>query len=152
MTPGKLSKRVLAERADWVRRMTEEIRRLPLESLSAFSSDPRNIWSAESCLRRSLEALLDLGRHILSKGFAKGVTEYKQIAEELGERGVISGENANLLRILAGYRNRMVHFYDEVTPEELYKICSNELDDISAVLEGYMSWIKANPDKIDETL
>jgi uncharacterized protein YutE (UPF0331/DUF86 family) len=152
MTPAKVSKRILADRADRIHRMLDEIRSLPLESLSSFSSDKRNIWAAESCLRRSLEALLDLGRHILSKGFARGVTEYKQIAEELGNQGVLSRENTDLLRILAGYRNRMVHFYDEVTTEELYSICSDELNDILAVLDAYLSWIKANPDNIDETL
>lgn len=152
MTPGKVSKRILADRADWIQRMVGEIHCLHLESLSSFSSDKRNIWAAESCLRRSLEALLDLGRHILSKGFARGVTEYKQIAEELGNQGVLSPENTALLRTLAGYRNRMVHFYDEVTTEELYTICSNELHDILTVLDACLSWIKANPDKIDETL
>lgn len=35
-----------------------------------------------------------------------------------------------LLKILAGYRNRMVHFYHEITPKELYEICSGELEDI----------------------
>ena len=35
---------------------------------------------ADSCLRRSLEALFDIGRHILAKGYARGVTEYKEIA------------------------------------------------------------------------
>jgi len=152
MTPGKVSKRILADRADWIRRMVAEIRNLPLESVSSFSSDKRNIWAAESCLRRSLEALLDLGRHILSKGFAKGVTEYKQIAEELGDQGVLSPENTEILRILAGFRNRMVHFYDEVTTEELYTICSNELNDVLTVLDALLDWIKANPDKIDDTL
>jgi len=38
--------------------------------LPCVPSDPRNVASAESYLRRGLEALLDLGRHLLAKGFA----------------------------------------------------------------------------------
>jgi uncharacterized protein YutE (UPF0331/DUF86 family) len=132
--------------------MVSEIRRLPLESWDAFSADKRNIWAAESCLRRALEALLDLGRHILAKCFAKGVTEYKQIAEELEKGKVLSPEKATLLRTLAGYRNRMVHFYDEITPKELYTLCSEQLDDLLIVRDAYLNWIKANPEKVDETL
>jgi uncharacterized protein YutE (UPF0331/DUF86 family) len=94
--------------------MVSEIRRLSLENAGVFSSDKRNIWAADSCLRRALEALLDVGRHILAKCFAKGVTEYEQIAEELGKKKVLSPGNATRLRTLAGYRNRMVHFYDEI--------------------------------------
>jgi uncharacterized protein YutE (UPF0331/DUF86 family) len=152
MTPTTAKKRIVAQRADYILQMVSEIRDLPLESHEVFLSDKRNIWAAESCLRRALEALLDLGRHILAKCFAKGVTEYKQIAEELEKAKVLSGERASLLRTLAGYRNRMVHFYDEITPEELYAICHKELDDLLAIRKAYLDWIKANPEKVDETL
>jgi hypothetical protein len=53
--------------------MLHEIRALTLESKSVFMQDSRKIWAAESCLRRSLEALFDLGRHIAAKGFAEEV-------------------------------------------------------------------------------
>jgi len=132
--------------------MVSEIRCLPLENLEIFSSEKRNVWAAESCLRRALEALLDLGRHILAKCFAKGVTEYKQVAEHLEKEGVLSPANAKLLRTLAGYRNRMVHFYDEITTEELHGICTRDLDDLLRVRDAYLQWIRANPDKVDETL
>jgi uncharacterized protein YutE (UPF0331/DUF86 family) len=132
--------------------MVEEIRLLPLNTLKDFLADRRNIWSAESCLRRALEALLDLGRHILAKAYGQGVTEYKQIAEELERREILSPEDAALLRTLAGYRNRLVHFYHEITPEELYEICSNELNDIITLRNAFIKWVKVNPDRIDNIL
>jgi uncharacterized protein YutE (UPF0331/DUF86 family) len=82
----------------------------------------------------------------------KGVTEYKQVAEELKKERVLSPENATLLRTLAGYRNRMVHFYDEITTEGLYAICSRELDDLLMIRDAFIEWIKANPERVDETL
>jgi uncharacterized protein YutE (UPF0331/DUF86 family) len=83
MAPGKAKQRIVADRLDWVQRMVDEIRTLPLGSLDEFSADRWNIGAAESCLRRALEALLDLGRHLLAKIFGEAVTEYKKIAEEL---------------------------------------------------------------------
>ena len=71
MTPTRARKRIVAQRAEYVLDMLSEIRLLPLENPEVFSSDRRNIWAAESCLRRALEALLDLGRHILSKCFPR---------------------------------------------------------------------------------
>jgi len=100
MSPGKLNRRILADRLEWIDRMLQEINSLPLNSYEEFSSDSRNIWAAESCLRRALEALLDLGRHILAKGFGKGVTEYKQIARELGNARVLSAKKARELKCL----------------------------------------------------
>lgn len=152
MTPAKVKKRIVSQRAEYVSDMVSEIRSLPLESRELFLSDRRNVWAAESCLRRAIEALLDLGRHILSKCFGRGVTEYKQIADQLEQRGVLTPEHASILRLLAGYRNRMVHFYQEITPEELYVISSNQLEDLLAVRDGLLTWLRSRPEHLDEIL
>ena len=152
MTPTKISRRVVLDRLDWVQRMISEIETLPLSDHDQFMADSRNVWTAESCLRRGLEALLDVGRHILAKGFGKGVTEYKEIARQLGENGVLNQEDAYLLRVLAGYRNRMVHFYHEVSAEELYEISATHLSDLKKISEAYRNWLTKHPDVLDDVL
>lgn len=152
MSPGKVSKRIVLDRISRIDKMVNEIQFLHLGSYAEFISDKRNIWAAESCLRRGLEALLDIGRHILAKGFATGVSEYKEIAEKLGENGVLEKEDTILLKTLAGYRNRLVHFYHEITEQELYQICKNELDDLLHIKDAYLRWLKEYPEKLDETL
>jgi len=98
-------------------------------------------------LRRSLEAIFDIGRHILAKtpGF-KGI-EYKIIAKELGRRGVVTEEVSDVLFTMAGYRNRMVHFYREVTPQELHLIIRDNLKDIKQFIREMGSFIKAYQEK-----
>ena len=150
MTPGKISRRVVADRLAWVERMVAEIRTLPLTDRNAFFADHRNLWTAESCLRRALEALLDLGRHILAKGFGIGVSEYREIAARLEEQRVLSGDEAALLRAMAGYRNRLVHFYHEVSPEELYEVCAHRLGDLEQVLAAYRRWLQDHPERLSE--
>jgi len=83
MVPGKANQRVVADRLDWVQRMLDEIRSLPLGSLNEFAGDRRNIGAAESCLRRALEALLDVGRH-LHRG-NRGCGGRKRCLRELAE-------------------------------------------------------------------
>jgi uncharacterized protein YutE (UPF0331/DUF86 family) len=152
MTPGSLSRRVVSDRLSWVERMVQEIRALPLEDRGAFFDDRRNVWTAESCLRRALEALLDLGRHVLAKGFGLGVSEYKEVASGLGDKGVLSREETELLRVLAGYRNRLVHFYHEVGADELYQICARDLVDLERIAEAYQEWLREHKEWLDETL
>ena len=129
-----------------------EIRQLPLDNLESFQSDSRNVWTAESCLRRSLEALLDVGRHLVAKLAGTGVAEYKSVGRSLGEHGVLDKETADLLVKLAGYRNRMVHFYHEVTAAELFGICANELHDVERIRAAYVQWMRSHPDLIDDEL
>ena len=152
MSLRKISKRVVADRLDWINRMIKEIESLPLSNYETFTEDKRNIWSAESCLRRSLEALMDLGRHILAKGFGRGVSEYKEIGSVLEEVAILDNQDSLRFKTLAGYRNRMVHFYHEITTKELYEICSSQLSDIEDVVGAIKRWINAHPEFVDGTL
>jgi uncharacterized protein YutE (UPF0331/DUF86 family) len=108
MSPSKISRRIFLDRIAWIDRMITQIRVLPLADRAAFLADSRNVWTAESCIRRALEALFDLGRHVLARGFGVGVTEYMEIAEKLASQGVLSETHADLMKVLAGYRNRLV--------------------------------------------
>jgi len=152
MAPGKISNRVVVERMDWINNMIKEIGQLPLEDYDRFTSDKRNVWAAESCLRRTLEALMDLGRHILAKGFGRGVSEYKEIASGLSKEGALNPHECGTFKTLAGYRNRMVRFYQEISHKELFEICSSQLTEIAGIVEAIKTWINAHQDLVDKTL
>jgi uncharacterized protein YutE (UPF0331/DUF86 family) len=132
--------------------MLAGVRSLPLASEAELLADPRMVAAGESFLRRGLEALFDLGRHVLAKGFGEPVAEYEAIAQRLGERAVLDAAQVERLRAMAGYRNRLVHFYDEVTPAELYRILTEHVDDVRRLLDALRSWIAAHPELIDESL
>lgn len=96
-----------------------------------FLSDPVLIAAAESFLRRTLEAIFDIGRHVLAKsGFLDLAGEYKSIARGLADRGFVDQSLGDALVAMAGYRNRMVHLYNEITAEELRSIIINDSGDI----------------------
>lgn len=151
MLPGKISSHVVNDRLSWINRMLAEIRSLPLASQDEFLLDSRNIWSAKSCLRRALEALFDLGRHILAKGFGNPVSEFREIARGLNRYQVISPANLEIMEKLAGYRNRLVHFYQEVSAEELYEISTSQLGDVEQLIKDIKTWFIQHPDALDET-
>lgn len=152
MTPSAISKRVVVDRLALITDLLREIRALPLDDHHAFFADRRNVWTAESCVRRSLEALFDLGRHVLAKGYGLGVSEYKEIATRLQAQSVLSESETATMYLLAGYRNRLVHFYHEVSAEELYHICSSQLGNIEAMQDAYRRWLTQHPEKLDEAL
>jgi uncharacterized protein YutE (UPF0331/DUF86 family) len=152
MLPTLIDTDVVLNRLAWIQTMTQEIRQLPLTSEEAFMADSRNIWTAESCLRRALEALLDLGRHILAKGLAVSTAEYKQIAQELGKHGILDNAASYKLRLLAGYRNRLTHYYHEVTPEELFNVCAHDLADIEAIANQIRHWLNQHPHLLSQSL
>ena len=142
MTPGNVDPRIVAERALRVSEMIGAIHDLHPEEKEAFLADRHKVAAAESYLRRSLEALFDIGRHILAKEFAYPAMEYKEVAKGLFDKKVLEAKDAELMREMAGYRNRMVHFYHEITPEELHRICLYHLDEIKLLTERLGQWAK----------
>src|SRR3989338_7958397 len=99
-----------------------------------FVADPKEFAVAEHHLRRALEAVFDIAGHIVSRfPYAPGKRPktIKEIARALGDKGVVDKEFAEKRLVkMAGYRNRLVHFYDEISPQELYRIVTSDLGDI----------------------
>jgi uncharacterized protein YutE (UPF0331/DUF86 family) len=60
----------------------------------------------------------------------------------MGEKGIVSKSYAKTLLKIAGYRNRLVHFYKEITADELYEILQNDLGDIERFSQEIEKFIK----------
>ena len=152
MTPSLLRAKVITERSAWIKQMLASLKALPLQSLEDFLADSRNIAAAESYLRRALEAFFDLGRHILGKGFGRAVSEYKEIAQALVHERVLAEEQGRKITQMAGYRNRMVHYYQEISNQELYDILTHDLGGIEDLLSVILKWIQDHPNMVDQEL
>jgi uncharacterized protein YutE (UPF0331/DUF86 family) len=148
MSPDAISPVVVADKLEQLGRMRDGIRSLPLESLEAFTADPRMVAAGDSYLRRALEALLDLARHLLAKGFGRAPAEYAEVGKQLGEVGILDAALAAKLIVMARYRNRMVHFYSEISESELYRILSAQSNDVDDVVVAIKMWLNAHPERI----
>jgi len=127
----KLNMEMLTGRIDAIRAALSRLKELGKLSREEFLEDYKNPASTETFIRHCLEAMFDIGRHILAKtGRVRLTHEYKNIASGLGESGVISKPLMRKLMEMAGYRNRITHFYHEITDEEIYEIIQNDLKDI----------------------
>ncbi len=142
MVISNLNTKLIQDRLGFVVGWVERLRHLSkLDRDDFFIGD--NPAIAESYLRRSLEAIFDIGRHIIAKHAGKAAVEYKEIARLLARNAVISKELSKKLVLMAGYRNRMVHFYHEVTDEELYSILTNNLPDIQVFIQEMGAFLEA---------
>jgi len=143
MVISSLNIKRIADLIGFIEECLNELRAFYGISQNEFLSDKRNPAYVESYLRRALEAVFDIGRHILTKTYGFKELEYKKIAKELGNRGIVTKELSEKLFMMAGYRNRMVHFYSEITPLELFQIVNNNLGDIEEFLRQIRKFIDA---------
>lgn len=56
-----------------------------------------------------------------------------QLCARFGVAVLYALSQAATMHLLAGYRNRLVHFYREVSAEELYQVCFRQLGDIGVM-------------------
>jgi len=118
---------------------------LALLSEDEFLKDTVKAAAAESFLRRSLEAVFDVGRHILAKsGHSDMAKEYKGIANGLGSLGIVPNSLTQTLVKLAGYRNRLVQFYHQVSPEELFGILVARRDDLRRFVDLVVAYLESS--------
>ncbi|OGW06732.1 MAG: hypothetical protein A2Z59_11925 [Nitrospinae bacterium RIFCSPLOWO2_02_39_17] len=144
----KFNIQMLTGRIDVIRTALSHLQEISKVSKEDFLKDYRYPASAETFLRHCLEAIFDIGRHILAKtGKVRLTHEYKDIARGLGKSGVISKALMNKLLEMAGYRNRIVHFYHEITDEEIYHILKNDLSDIKRFIEEIGKFMKKYADR-----
>jgi len=48
--------------------------------------------------------------------------------------------------------DRLVHFYHDVSADELYEICASHLGDIEKIADTMRVWLKNHPNNLDEIL
>ncbi len=135
MTNLPLEKDIIVKRIDGIEQELSNLQQLSKEPFEQFST--KDGWKlAQFHLHRALEGVFNIGTHVLSRIPGAQVTQYKEIAQKLGEYNIISPEFIPTLVEMARYRNRLVHFYAQITKEELYKILGDDLGDFEIFLQA----------------
>jgi uncharacterized protein YutE (UPF0331/DUF86 family) len=144
-----LNKEVLQTRVSYIEDSLRSLERFKGVAFQEFHANSDNFRIAFYDLHRSLEAVMDIGSHILSRIPGARPTSYKDIPRFLEKHKIISSDFANnQLTKMAGYRNRMVHFYGEITEQEIYNIIQEELEDFYTFC-SYIQKVLKDPTKFN---
>jgi uncharacterized protein YutE (UPF0331/DUF86 family) len=136
LTKEAIKSHAIIPRIDGIQRDIEKLKVLGELSLAEFSEED-NFIKAQFYLRQALEGVFNIGTHILSRIPGGRATEYKTIALKLGEVGIVEKSFADQnLKAMAGYRNRLTHFYADVTPEEIHAIINENIGDFDTFLQA----------------
>ena len=103
-------------------------------SLTDFLGDFRNVESAKHLLQVSIETMGDICDHIIAKNRLGTPDSLADSFATLARNGYISRENADTYTVMARFRNKVVHLYQEINDEEIYKILQNNLKDFTLFL------------------
>jgi uncharacterized protein YutE (UPF0331/DUF86 family) len=126
----QLNKERIEERINIIENSYRSLSRFKNYRLEDFKKKQDNFRIAYYDLYTALESVLDIGAHILSRIPGKKPVSYKDIILFLSDEKIIPKDFCeDKLIKMAGYRNRMVHFYNRISQDEIYQIIQDHLDD-----------------------
>ncbi len=126
-----MNQEVLRSRLSYIEDSLQSLERFKGIPFDQFHANSDNFRISFFDLHRALEAILDIGSHILSRIPGARPSSYKDIPRLLDKHKIIPPDfAANQLAKMTGYRNRMVHFYSEISEREIYQIIQEELQDL----------------------
>lgn len=132
----------IKSRIEIIRSNVMELEEMKGLSLENFSRQKRDVAAAKHFLREAIEAIIDIGSHIVAKRLLGAPTSAADVMITLREKGVIPQENVKVYVKMVKYRNRLVHFYHEVTIAELYDIIQNQLQDFENFIGDISSYLE----------
>ncbi len=133
---------LITDRLNIIRNSVKRLRQLAEIPKKEFCTNEDAIDIAENRLRRALEAIFDLGRHLLVKSGAGVPSDYRSVIIMLSESSILPEDYANKITGMAGYRNRLIHDYNKVTPEELYNILQTRLNDLELFCRHVVDYLQ----------
>jgi uncharacterized protein YutE (UPF0331/DUF86 family) len=110
-------------------------------TLNEFLADPERYGSAERFLQLAIEAVTDIGSHIIADDNLGTVDWYSDIPGLLAEHGIISEELREKWIQMIGFRNTLVHEYIEIDRGIVHRVLQHDLADLQSLKQVFARYL-----------
>ena len=132
---------VILNKKESIERCVQQIRLYyAMPSELPFEKDHLKQDAIAANLQRSAEQAIDLANHVIRKGKLGLPKESKESFELLAKAKVIPPELADKLKGMVGFRNVMVHQYQELDIRIMVEVIEHRLDDLIAFTTHVMEF------------
>ena len=136
-----VNKEVIRKRLNKLDEYLGFLYRLRKHSFDAFVGTPEYYGSAERFLHLSIEAINDIGNHIIADDALGVVDSYGDIPTILNEKSIITHEMREKWIRMIGFRNTLVHEYIEIDRKIVYQVLQGGLADIEALIQVFAGFL-----------
>lgn len=109
--------------------------------IEEFINDPEHYGSAERFLHLAIEALNDIGNHVISELELGVVNWYNDIPQILANRGYINNELKDIWIRMIGFRNTLVHEYIDIDRNIVFEVLHNNLNDLEELKKVFAQFL-----------
>lgn len=109
-------------------------------TINDFRSDRHLEWALRYGLFESIQIVIDISCHLVSKYNLGNPQSYAECVELLQQHKYLSEEVSSRLLGMIGLRNILVHDYVEVDVSRLYELLSND-DDFTQFVQSVSKYV-----------
>ena len=91
----------------------------------------------------AIEAAIDTANHVISTRGFRAPKDYADAFAVLSENGVLEDAFAEELKMMARFRNRMVHRYWDVSVDQLWNLLQTRLGDFEKYVNSVMKYLNS---------
>jgi uncharacterized protein YutE (UPF0331/DUF86 family) len=110
-------------------------------SQEEFLSNPERYGSAERFLQLAIEAIDDIGNHLIADQNLGTVDSASDIPRLLHEKSFFCEELQDTWIRMIGFRNILVHDYLDIDRQTVYGVLQNNLKDIQAIAQVFAQFL-----------
>lgn len=105
-----------------------ELRSFKLNRYADFLKGPYP-KAVEKLLQELVEICLDIAKHIIADVGLPMANENRQVFETLAQHRIISKKILNTMQNMVGFRNLIIHLYEQTDTRIVFQIYKNRLKD-----------------------
>jgi uncharacterized protein YutE (UPF0331/DUF86 family) len=132
---------VIRKRLNKLDEYLEILRGMRRYSLDDFLAAPERYGSAERFLQLAIEALTDLGNHVIADLRLGTVDTYADVPTILANSGYVDVELRDTWLKIVGFRNVLVHDYADLDRRLVYDVLTNRLGDLEALRKVFAQFL-----------
>ena len=117
------------------------IERYAVSSYEEFIADPERYGSAERFLHLAIEAIIDMGNHVIAHLDLGVVNWYRDIPSILSEKGYVNPSLKEKWIRMIGFRNTLVHEYIDIDRKIVYEVLQNNLKDLEELKRTFAQFL-----------
>lgn len=106
-----------------------------------FIADPEHYGSAERFLHLAIEAITDMGNHIIADLGLGVVNGYSDIPAIIAQKGYVDSKLEEKWIRMIGFRNTLVHEYIEIDRKIVYDVLQNNLNDFKELKKIFAQFL-----------
>lgn len=142
-----LKRNVITTRLQELDNVLQELERYRHIQEEELKSNLSRRWIIERGLIAAASLMIDVANHILSGHFGQYPGTYEESLADLETEKVISTTLYQQLKGLGGFRNVLVHLYQEIDPQQVWESYQKAMTVFPLFAQEVLTWLDALDNK-----